>query len=400
MGADAAIGWATKGLWLPTVIEPAELLGRHLFDGAFSWPAMVIRGSAVTANIATMASYCARHGLEHAPHGKTTMAPSLFAAQLEAGAWAITVATPNQALIARQVGVPRVLLANEVLDAKVLRWAAEQVADGWEFLFYVDSVDGVEVAREALAGTGLRLSVLVELGFPGGRTGCRSVAEAVVVATAAAAVPGITVAGVAGFEGMLPTRPAVREFLASMVDTAEALAPLTPADLIITAGGSAHFDSIVDVVSPPARARGWRVILRSGSYVTHDHGVYARTSPLQRLAGEGALVAALEVWAQVLSTPEPGLAILGAGKRDVPMDEGLPVPLGVRDPAGGTRPLPAGAVIDRLNDQHAYLRGADLRPGDLVRLGISHPCTAFDKWRLIPVLNDDDQVVDLLTTYF
>ena len=42
---------------------------------------------------------------------------------------------------------------------------------------------------------------------------------------------------------------------------------------------------------------------------------------------DGSLTAALQVWAQVLSTPEPGLAILGAGKRDLPFDLGLPVPV-------------------------------------------------------------------------
>jgi D-serine deaminase-like pyridoxal phosphate-dependent protein len=178
--------WSTKGLWLP---EPGDVVGRQLFDDTFSWPAMVIRRSAIEANIATMAAYCARHGLELAPHGKTTMVPALFEAQLRAGAWGITVATANQALTARRLGVPRVLLANELLDAKVLRWAAEQVAAGWEFLYYVDSPAGVAVLRDALAGTDLRLRVLVEMGFGGGRTGCRTVEEAVEVASSAARVP-------------------------------------------------------------------------------------------------------------------------------------------------------------------------------------------------------------------
>ena len=110
-----------KGLWEPSDVDP---IGQNLFDGPFSWPVMVARRSAIDANIATMASYCARHGVEHAPHGKTTMAPTLFQAQLDAGAWGITVATAHQALVAHRFGVPRILLANEVLDPKVLRWAA------------------------------------------------------------------------------------------------------------------------------------------------------------------------------------------------------------------------------------------------------------------------------------
>src|SRR5690242_8497288 len=160
---------------------------------------MVASRSAIDANVATMAAYCARHDVDFAPHGKTSMAPTLFRAQLDAGAWGITVATANQALAARRFGVPRVVLANELLDPRVLRWAAEQADTGWEFLCYVDSLTGVEVLRAALSGVseaGARLRVLVEVGYPGGRTGCRSVEDAVAVAEAAAAVPGVEVAGV------------------------------------------------------------------------------------------------------------------------------------------------------------------------------------------------------------
>jgi D-serine deaminase-like pyridoxal phosphate-dependent protein len=54
-------------------------------------------------------------------------------------------------------------------------------------------------------------------------------------------------------------------------------------------------------------------------------------------------------------------------------------------------------------DQHAFLKvgaGATLKVGDLVGCGISHPCTAFDKWRLIPVVDDGYVVIDAVLTYF
>jgi D-serine deaminase-like pyridoxal phosphate-dependent protein len=362
-----------------------------LFDGPFTWPVMVARRSAIEANIATMAAYCQRHGVRFAPHGKTTMAPTLFAAQLDAGAWGITVATAHQALVARQFGVPRVLLANEVLDPRVLRWAGAEVAAGWAFLSYVDSLAGVAALAEAGGPT---LDVLVEIGYTGGRTGCRSVAEAVTVARAAAEVPGVRVVGVSGFEGLLPDAGAVRDFLTLLVD-----AMLAVPGHLVSAGGSMYFDTVLDVLVPAARAHDRTVILRSGAVVSHDDGVYARTTPFGRHAQEGSLVAALEVWAQVLSVPEPDLAIVGAGRRDVPFDADLPVPLRARSRTGVVRPLD-GALLVGLNDQHAYLRGAPVEPGELVHLGVSHPCTAFDKWRVIPVVDDDYRVVDLLRTYF
>ena len=392
------VGWASKGLWLPeTTMTAAQMSAAAygLFDGPFTWPVMVARLSAIEANVAQMARYCATHDIDFAPHGKTTMSPALFAAQLAAGAWAITVATANQALAAYRFGVPRVLIANEMLDPRPLRWLARQ---GRDLLCYVDSPDGVRVLADAVSEAG-KVRVLVEMGYEGGRTGCRSVAQAHEVARAAAAVPGVEVAGVAAFEGMLPGVFEVEAFLATVAQAAARIAPLCPYPVIISAGGSAYFDVVVEVLAPAARAHGGRLVLRSGAVVTHDDGTYASTGGFTRVPAEGSLTAALEVWAQVLSTPEPDLAILGAGKRDLPHDWGLPVPLSARGTDRVLRSL-AGSTVDLLNDQHAYLRGAAVAPGELVRLGISHPCTAFDKWRVIPVVDDSYRVVDVIDTYF
>jgi D-serine deaminase-like pyridoxal phosphate-dependent protein len=165
-------------------------------------------------------------------------------------------------------------------------------------------------------------------------------------------------------------------------------------------------------------------ILRSGAYLTYDHGYYGTVSPAARgggSAGAGspaaraaagavappALRPALELWAQVLSRPEPGLALLGAGRRDVGFDMGLPVPLrAIRRhgyPTAAGRTDLAGSEVTELNDQHAYLRldeAVALAPGDLVALGISHPCTTLDKWRVIPVVDDAEVVTDIVHAYF
>jgi D-serine deaminase-like pyridoxal phosphate-dependent protein len=80
------------------------------------------------------------------------------------------------------------------------------------------------------------------------------------------------------------------------------------------------------------------------------------------------------------------------GRRDVSFDQDLPVPLS----------LP-GSAVTKLNDQHAYLRvgPADrVEVGDWLAFGISHPCTVFDKWQLIPELDHNDRVVGLIRTFF
>jgi D-serine deaminase-like pyridoxal phosphate-dependent protein len=395
------IDWRVKGFWQPTGhLDREDLAATRpgLFDGGFSWPLLVVRRSAVEANIATMAGYAATHGFSFAPHAKTTMAPGLIHAQLAAGAWGCSVATANQALILRRLGVPRVLLANLLLDPTALRWFAAEVDRGFDAYLQVDSVAGVDAVSAAAGPTPLK--VLVELGHAQGRTGARSVDEALAVARTVAQRPGLTLAGVTGYEGGVPGGAAgVSAYLDDLAALGRAVLPFAAAEPVVSAGGSAWFDLVAARLTA-ATVPGARRVLRSGASVTHDDGFYRERTPFTRVPG--SLDAAIAVWAQVLSTPEPGLAIVGMGKRDVSFDEGLPVPLQVRR-LDGTRAPATGLRLTRLNDHHGYVDVSGdvvVQPGELIRFGISHPCTAFDKWRAVPIVEDDDTVSDVLSTYF
>jgi len=177
--------------------------------------------------------------------------------------------------------------------------------------------------------------------------------------------------------------------------------------VLFSAGGSSIFDLVAPLLKPRL-SRPLRGVLRSGCYVTHDHGSYKRYMAAMdtRLSCGHGLHAALEVWALVQSCPEPGLALLTAGKRDVSYDIEMPIPaIWCRRGESVPQPAPAGWKVSAMNDQHAYLRwpeGATDAPqvGDMVGLGISHPCTTFDKWRWMAVVNDDYDVIDAIVTYF
>src|SRR4051812_29863527 len=332
------VDWRSKGFWLPDGSRTAaDFAARRpsLFDGDFTWPVLVLRRAAAEANIATMAEYCRRHDIDFAPHAKTTMAPGLLAKQMAAGAWGMTVATPNQALVLRRLGVQRVLIANEVLDATALAWLAAESAAGWEGYFQVDSLAGGQAAASVPDGT---LRVFVELGHPDGRTGTRTLDDLEAVARAAAAAGRLELIGVTAYEGQLPDQPAVDGFLDRLVAGVSRLtaAGLLPSRPLVSAGGSAWFDRVVDRLR--AMDPGVRLILRSGASVSHDDGFYRERTPFLRVPDEGPLTAALEIWAQVLSAPEPGLAIVGMGKRDAPFDEGLPVVMAVRRAGGSLAP--------------------------------------------------------------
>ncbi|WP_028926061.1 alanine racemase [Pseudonocardia acaciae] len=394
----------------------AEFLAAGPRLSQFHTPLLALDASALDENLARMASWCAERGVGLAPHGKTTMAPALWDRQLRAGAWGITVANAPQLRVALRFGVPSVQLANELVDPSALAELADALrADpGLTVHTWVDSVDTVGAMDAALTSTGVErpLTVLVELGAPGGRTGARDADAAHAVAKAVNASPYLVLGGVCGYEGALAhdrspdALEAVRRYLRELAELHTALREGGRYEVdvaVVTAGGSSFFDEVTDALAPLA-GPDTLVLLRSGAYLIHDDGFYSGISPFAR---SSPFHSAMHAWARVLSRPEPGLALLDVGKRDVPFDEGLPRPQLVADDLGApTTPL-AGEVT-AVNDQHAFVRlGPDtpLRVGQVVRLGLSHPCTAFDKWRWIPVLSrdgdgEDPLVVDLVRTYF
>lgn len=395
-----------------------ERIGRSLFDPTIRLPVFVLRESALAHDIAVLADYCRERRVSFAPHGKTTMAPAIFRRQAEAGAWAITVATPWQAEVALDAGIERILIANEVVDDAGLAWIGEVLdRDAPELIVCADSVAGVERMQSRLGGRARRLLVLVEVGVAGGRAGVRTVDEADAVARAVDASDALTLAGVSLYEGVIAgetqeaREDAVRELTATTRTIVARLAPLFEragiAEIIVTGGGSTYPDVVADeLVRPWDTALPVRAVLRSGAYITHDHGIYERGSPFGMRAAAGAprLEPAIEVWAPVLSAPEPGLAIGGAGRRDLPVDQDLPVVIKVRGADDGVvRAAEPGFTVTKLNDQHAFIAladGAQLAVGDLVAFGISHPCTAFQLWREAIVVDDDGRILDVYELRF
>ncbi|MFI2909259.1 amino acid deaminase [Streptomyces sp. PDY-4] len=384
---------------------------RNLFTDGFTTPVLALSAERLEHNLRLMETYAARHGLAFAPHGKTSMAPQLFRRQIEHGAWGITLAVPHQVRVARAYGIQRVFLANELVDTAALKWVAGQLdADpGFRFLCYVDSVRGVELMDEALSGASRPVDVVVELAAgEGARTGVRTEAECAAVADAVAGARTLRLAGVAGYEGEVPradperVRSWLRRLVALAVDFDRAGRFAGLDEIVVSAGGSAWFDAVADVFAGiPELSSPVLKLLRSGAYVSHDDGHYRELTPFNRVPEEGALEPAFRLWTQVVSRPSPEQAFTNAGKRDAAYDLDLPVAQVVRRD-GGERPAD-GISVTGLSDQHAWLRTdaeAGLEVGDWVGLGLSHPCTSFDKWVLIPVAEADGTVVDYIRTFF
>ncbi|MFE9676153.1 amino acid deaminase [Streptomyces sp. NPDC006259] len=384
---------------------------RNLFTDGFTTPVLALSAERLEHNLRLMETYATRHGLAFAPHGKTSMAPRLFQRQIEHGAWGITLAVPHQVRVARAYGVRRIFLANELVDPAALRWTASQLAGdpGFSFVCYVDSVRGVELMDAALRGTARPLDVVVELAAgDGARTGVRTEAECAAVADAVAAAPTLRLVGVAGYEGEVPradperVRAWLRRLVALAVGLDRAGRFADAEEIVVSAGGSAWFDAVAAVFTEiPELSVPVLKLLRSGAYVSHDDGHYRKITPFNRVPEEGALEPAFRLWTQVVSRPSAEQAFVNAGKRDAAYDLGLPSAQVVRRD-GAERPA-AGVEVTALSDQHAWLRtapDAELEVGDWVGLGLSHPCTSFDKWPLIPLAEADGTVVDYIRTFF
>jgi D-serine deaminase-like pyridoxal phosphate-dependent protein len=394
--------------------------GWNLLASDLPLPLAALDRDALAHNIRWMQAYARGQGVDLAPHGKTTMSPQLLQRQLDAGAWGITFANVFQLRVGVAAGVRRALIANQLVQDVELAALQSLRAQHHDLrvVFLVDSlsqlsrIEAWSRAHEPAAP----FEVLIEIGVPGGRTGVREPTAALALARALRASAAARLVGIECYEGLGATGDSDRdvEYTAALMqrlaDVAQACdreALFESDEVIVSAGGSGIFDLVAARLRLKLQ-RPVRGLLRSGCYVTHDHGHYQRL--VQRVAERcecsDGLKPALQLWTCVQSVPEPGLAILTAGRRDVGFDMGLPQPIGFA-PAGALRLEPAHAQwhVTALNDQHAYLRfdaGNDhpLAVGDRVVLGISHPCTTFDKWHWMPIVDATLNVVDAVTIHF
>ncbi len=400
--------------------------GWNLLREDMPLPLAVLKASALDHNERWMSAFLGLTGARIAPHGKTTMSPELFRRQLDHGAWAMTVATPQQIEVCRAQGISRVVLANQLIGRQAIRYVLDLLEDDEPFDFYclVDSLEGVALLTEAVRTRNLKqpLNLLLEGGMTGGRTGCRDLETALRVAERVAqAGPDLRLRGVEGFEGLVAGGTAetqektVRDFLDFLVRIAAHCADrdlFAEGPVILSAGGSAFYDLVVERFASALPDRETLLLTRSGCYLSHDTAMYARffarlaeRTPLPAELKASGLKPALEVWAYVQSRPEKGKAILTMGKRDVSYDADLPQPQAWHRPICSAKPLPLspGHVVTGLNDQHAYMNlplDSPLAVGDMVCFGISHPCTTFDKWRVIPLIDDDYSIIGAVHTYF
>ena len=410
----------------PLPLDAIGAQGWKPYDGGMALPLISLDQQAFATNVDLMMAYVRDHGVEIAPHAKTPMSTAISGALLAAGAWGTTVADIRQAAVMLKAGQRRLILANEIGGPAAARRLAALLA-GYPSAEVHIFVDSVPLAEALVAAWRERsdlppLGVLVEFGA--GRAGARSTdaANAILDVILPAESLNFKLTGIAAYEGAAATADAAETLrrIDGLVTLTAAFLPEVRArigrerPLLVTAGGSVFFDRVVAGLSAAVSADpDCKLILRSGAIFFHDHGVYERgLSGLDaregfRFGGKVHSAArefqpALRVWAEVLSLPEPGLAICGMGLRDVAIDQGLPRPLALYRDGAKAADLTSAEVL-RLNDQHVFVilpTGSAVSVGDVVEFGISHPCTCLDRHAILYGLDPDHQVVTAYLTSF
>lgn len=377
-------------------------------------PAAVIKKGALENNIQWMQRYADTRGVSLAPHGKTTMTPWIFQQQQQAGAWAVGVGSAWQASMAMVSGIKRVLMVNQLVGKANMQLVSQlktQYPDV-DYLCCVDSLANAKTLSAFFSANNQRLDILIELGVPGGRCGCRTTEQAQALAEEISTLSGLRLRGLELYEGVLHgenPQPKVEALLRDAAALACQLEQYVDGEFILTGAGSVWYDVVCNVWLAAQKPANCRIVIRPGCYITHDAGIYqqaqdelmARDKVACDLGGD--LVSALELIAMVQSVPESDRAIVNFGKRDSAFDAGLPQPV-AHYRAGKSRELATNTIeTTGIMDQHAMLKlraGADVQVGDILVFSTSHPCLTFDKWKALLLVDEQYNVLETLETAF
>lgn len=377
-------------------------------------PAALIKKSALKNNIRWMQDYANARGVSLAPHGKTTMTPWIFQQQQKAGAWAIGVGSAWQASIAMSAGIERVLMVNQLVGKANMALVSKlkHKHASVDYICCVDSEANARALSDFFSQQGQTLDVLIELGVPGGRCGCRSTEQALALAKHVAELPGLRLRGLELYEGVLHgenPQPKIEALLQYAAALACRMERYVDGEFLLTGAGSVWYDVVCNIWLAAEKPANCRIAIRPGCYITHDGGIYQEAQEQliarDRIACDlgGDLVSALELVAMVQSVPESDRAIVNFGKRDSAFDAGLPQPI-----AHYRQGKPLASPSETLEttgimDQHAMLKlkpGVDVQVGDILVFSTSHPCLTFDKWKALLLVDDEYNVLDELETAF
>ncbi|MFN0162158.1 MAG: DSD1 family PLP-dependent enzyme [Burkholderiales bacterium] len=321
-------------------------------------PALIVELDPLERNLARMADAARRAGVALRPHAKMHKCAALALRQMALGAVGVCSQKVAEAEALVDAGVNDVLISNEVVGAKKLERLA-CLAGRARIAVCVDDAGNVADLGRAVRAAGTKLGVLVEIDVGARRCGVAPGAQAVALAQAIHAEPGLVFGGLQAYQGRaqhlrLPAarQAAIEAASAAVRETREALLAAGLACPHVTGAGTGTY--MLEAAS------GVYTELQAGSYafMDADYALNQQAAPFEH---------ALFVLTTVMSRA-PDRAVLDAGLKAHSIDSGMPVP------SADARGLPlAGLEVRRVSDEHSVLVATT---GSLPTLGA--------KLRLIP----------------
>ena len=279
-------------------------------------PALILDLDAFEANLDRMAAFLAPTDVKLRAHAKTHKSPVIAHMQIARGAVGQCTQKVAEAEALAWGGVADILVSNEVVGrAKLARLTA--LARIARVAICADDVAQVDAIAQAAEAARVRLPVLVEIDVGAGRCGVKPGSEAVALAQQIAGSRHLIFGGLQAYHGSaqhLRSRQARASAIAQVTEhtrrTVEQLRQRGLDCVIVSGAGTGTFEHEV--------ASGVFSEIQAGSYVFMDADYAAN----QDHAGFGH---ALFVLSTVMSASRPGVAVLDAGHKAVPIDSGMPL---------------------------------------------------------------------------
>jgi len=340
-----------------------HLIGRQGSRADLNTPVLVLDVDALDRNIAAMAGLVAGCGVALRPHAKTHKSVDIARRQIAAGAIGVCCAKIGEAEVLAAGGVTGILITSPVAAPAAIDRLARLAATAQGLMAVVDHPGVAGRIDAALATTGTRLDVIIDIDPGIARTGVASAEAAVALARAISDAPNLAYRGVQFYcgsqqhiESYADRRAAIVERTAYLQEVIAALsdAGFTPG--IVTGSGTGTHRIDLDL--------GVFTELQAGSYVFMDKQ-YLDCDISD--GGEAPFEVSLCVDARVVSANHSGLVTIDSGYKSLSTDGGVAVV---------QRGAPETAFFAFMGDEHAALIapgiGTGLQPGDPVSLTVPH----------------------------
>ena len=279
-------------------------------------PALILDLDAFEANLDRLASMLDGTGVRLRAHAKTHKSPVIAHLQMARGAVGQCVQKVAEAEAMAWGGVPDIIVTNQVVGAaKLARLAA--MARITRIAVCADDPRHVQAVEAAAESAGVRIPVLVEIDVGMGRCGTQAGPDAVALAGQIAASRHLEFRGLQAYHGAAQhmRSPAEREAAVGQAAVAvrRTLEQLRQQGLECPVVGGAGTGTFALEV-----ASGVYTEVQCGSYCFMDAD-YARN------AQAPGFTQALFVLATVMSTAQPGIAVVDAGLKALSTDSGMPL---------------------------------------------------------------------------